>query len=146
MLLEFIFCFYVVKPLMPTLELLPTLYIYEKTRIASSGNPHLHPIFHLRNRISFYPLGSTGFVPYTHTRAVDMNLVLSSIPLHWFISNGLQIHICFPGYDSIYYFLGRWELVTYVKNSFLQKMGIVLQLVPMKNICIGDSNKDSILD
>ena len=27
------------------------------------------------------------------------------------------------GYDLNYYFLGRWQIVTYVKNNFLQKLG-----------------------
>ena len=59
---------------------------------------------------------------YSHYRLIDFFL-----PLKWslkILCSIFQKYLIFVGYDHIYYFLGRWGLVVYTKNNFLQKLGM----------------------
>ena len=66
---------------------------------------------------------------YSHYRSIDFFFFLSSdreIPVlvRESFCSIFQKYLIFVGYDHIYYFLGRWGLVVYTKNNFLQKLGM----------------------
>ena len=50
---------------------------------------------------------------------IDLNLYSRDETAVWVQSHNLS----FAGYDINYYFLGRMNIVKYVKNDFLQKLG-----------------------